>query len=44
MGGWDQNGFQGDWLQGLEQIQLAQDRDRWQNLVNTMMNLRVPES
>jgi hypothetical protein len=25
----------------VEWIQLAQDRDRWQALVNTMMNLRV---
>jgi hypothetical protein len=29
--GWDSV----DW------IQLAQDRDRWRSLVNTMMNLRV---
>jgi hypothetical protein len=26
---------------GLERIQLAQDRDRWQALVNTVMNLRL---
>jgi hypothetical protein len=26
---------------GVERIQLAQDRDRWRALVNTMMNLRV---
>jgi hypothetical protein len=26
---------------GVEWSQLAQDRDRWQILVNTMMNLRV---
>jgi hypothetical protein len=26
----------GDWME------LAQDRDRWQTLVNMVMNLRVP--
>jgi len=26
----------GDWME------LAQDRDRWQALVNTVMNLQVP--
>jgi hypothetical protein len=27
---------------GLDWIELAQDRERWQALVNMIMNLRVP--
>jgi hypothetical protein len=27
---------------GMDWIDLAQDRDRWRNLVNTVMNLWVP--
>jgi hypothetical protein len=27
---------------GIDWINLAQDRDRWWALVNTLMNLRVP--
>jgi hypothetical protein len=28
--------------EGVENIDLAQDRDRWQALVNAVMNIRVP--
>jgi hypothetical protein len=27
---------------GMDWIELAQDRDQWMTLVNTVMNLRVP--
>jgi hypothetical protein len=27
---------------GMDWIELAQDRDQWMPLVNTVMNLRVP--
>jgi hypothetical protein len=27
---------------GMDWINLAQDRDQWRTLVNTVMNLRVP--
>jgi hypothetical protein len=29
-------------LDGMEWIDLAQDRDKWRALVNTVMKLRVP--
>jgi transcription termination factor 2 len=29
-------------LDGMDWIDLAQDRDQWRTLVNTVMNLRVP--
>jgi hypothetical protein len=30
------------WWCGMDWIDLAQDRDQWRVLVNTVMNLRVP--
>ena len=30
------------WMQGVEWIDMAQDRDRWRVLVNAVMNIRVP--
>jgi len=29
---------------GMDWIRLAQDRDRWQALMNAVMNLRVPQN
>jgi hypothetical protein len=29
-------------LEGMDWIDLAQDREQWRALVNTVMNLRVP--
>jgi hypothetical protein len=29
---------------GLDSIDMAQDRDQWRALVNTVMNLQVPQN
>jgi hypothetical protein len=32
------------WWEGVDWMRLAQDRDQWYALVNTVMNLRVVQS
>jgi hypothetical protein len=42
MGEWDQMDLREiGWGRGVEWTQLAQDRDRWRSLVNTVMKLQV---
>ena len=42
---WEDNikmDLQGDGCEGMDWIELSQDRDRWPALLNAAMNLRVP--
>jgi len=32
------------WYGGMDWIDLAQNRDRWKELVNAVMNLRIPSN
>ena len=44
---WDDNikmDLQEVGCESMDWIKLAQDRDRWRELVNTVMNLRVPKN
>jgi hypothetical protein len=42
MGDEYKNGSSTSGMRGLDWIDLTQDRDRWRDLVNAVMNLRVP--
>jgi hypothetical protein len=30
------------WMEGMDWLHLAQDKERWRAVVNAVMNLRVP--
>jgi len=38
------NEFSGNGMWGMDWMELAQDMDRWQTLVYTVMNLLVPKN
>jgi hypothetical protein len=40
--GVDGKGVREKWRKGVERIHLAQDRDHWRAVVNTVMNLLLP--
>jgi hypothetical protein len=42
VGGWTIERYREIGWDGVDWIDLAQDRDQWRALVNTVMNLRVP--
>jgi hypothetical protein len=37
------SGLKEIWQKGMDWIHLTQDGDRWQDLVNKVMNLQVPK-
>ena len=39
---WDNNNLQETGCEGMDWIELAQDRDRWRALVNVVMNIQIP--
>jgi hypothetical protein len=44
MGGQYQNGSSRNRMGGVDWIDLAQGRDKWRDLVNAVLNIRVPRN